>query len=41
MVDKSVYGKAIYQHIYASFLHMMMTEENKPELKADVRAAME
>ncbi|KAI1288314.1 Tetratricopeptide repeat protein 39B [Halotydeus destructor] len=40
MVDKSIYGKAIYQHIYASFLHMQMVEDNKPEMKDEVMEAM-
>lgn len=39
-VDHSVYGKAIYQHIHASFLYMKMTEEKRPELKAKVRESM-
>lgn len=40
MVEKSVYGKAIYQHLYASFLHMKMTEEGRDDLQQEVKDAM-
>ena len=39
-VQQSVYGKAVYQHMYACFLHMAMIEEDKPELNLPVIEAM-
>ncbi|KAI1288317.1 Tetratricopeptide repeat protein 39B [Halotydeus destructor] len=38
--DKSKDFKALFQHIYASFLHMRMVEEDRPEMKEQVIEAM-
>ena len=39
-VREIMYAKSVYQHMYASFLHMAMIEENKPELRLTVIEAM-
>lgn len=39
-VDQIKFGKAVYQHMYACFLHMSMIEDNKPQLQISVIEAM-